>query len=244
VFIDPWTCGDSIQDPLRALPKLHLSFSNENVPVEVAAHNKAQGYLTTDPTTPLISHWCRAVLRVQPAPEAGEILKYRTELHGDRRWVNSLDDETETWPNPEETTPAMWTLVASALNCDVADLAAYCQLLEKVRRPYDWPPPFQVVPIKVDIPAVFEGEIRRPLAIKEGPPIVTQPPKPDPDNNNEPCQSKPIPKPLPSGPGVVHCSRANKQEKKARSTPRNHRPSFQRADKHWKRDEQEATGSS
>jgi len=245
VFINPWTCGDSIQDPLRALPKLHLSFSNENVPVEVAAYNKAYGYLTTDPTTPFISHYCRAILRVMPAPENGALTRYETELRGDIRWINCLEDESETWPNPEETTPAMWTLVASALNCDVAELHAYCELLDKCKSPSTWPQPFKVIPIKVDVPAVFEGEIRRPLAIKEGPSIESpKPPVPDPDNNNEPREDKPVPKPVPSRPSVVHSPRADKQEKKARSPSRGHRPPFQRADKHWKRDEQAATGSS
>lgn len=57
------TTGASFADPMRAIGKLHISFSGEADPVQALA-NRAHGYMNTDSQTPIISDWCRAVLRL------------------------------------------------------------------------------------------------------------------------------------------------------------------------------------
>jgi len=61
-FPHPLTSKSSHQDIKRTLVKLHLS-SNKGVSRELAAANRAVGYLTTDANTPLIRAWCETVLR-------------------------------------------------------------------------------------------------------------------------------------------------------------------------------------
>ncbi|APG76553.1 RNA-dependent RNA polymerase [Hubei noda-like virus 8] len=55
----------SYQDIKRTLPKLHIS-TNQQVKREVAAVNKALGYLTTDAITPIIGSWAKRVLDLNP----------------------------------------------------------------------------------------------------------------------------------------------------------------------------------
>lgn len=62
VFWDPVTCRDSIQDPRRTLPKLHLAPKRETFGIEQMAYNKAAGYFATDKYTPVIGTWARKVM--------------------------------------------------------------------------------------------------------------------------------------------------------------------------------------
>lgn len=55
---------DSIQDPIRTLPKLHLTVAPNDVPDEVALLNRATGYYVTDSKTPIIGPWCRKVIEL------------------------------------------------------------------------------------------------------------------------------------------------------------------------------------
>jgi hypothetical protein len=155
VFLDPWTTGDTIQDPLRTAPKLHISFANKSVPVNVAAFNRAVGYLVTDPVTPLISHWCRAVKRCTGdlSPDIG---RHEMDLRADRRLV---DDPNDSWPAPEFPTGQMWEAVAAALSMSTDEVAAYCSRLDAVTSMENFPPPLARLPLVVKVPAVLEGEI-------------------------------------------------------------------------------------
>nr|UQB76321.1 RNA-dependent RNA polymerase [Flumine nodavirus 7] len=56
-------CLTSMQDPLRTIPKLHLT-SNKCVSIEQAAANRAHGYLATDSKTPIIGTWARKVIEL------------------------------------------------------------------------------------------------------------------------------------------------------------------------------------
>jgi len=64
VFYDAGAGGNgSIQDPLRTWRKLHLSFAPPTISDGQALANRAVGYLSLDPAVPVVSDWCRAVLR-------------------------------------------------------------------------------------------------------------------------------------------------------------------------------------
>jgi len=66
IYLDPWTTNQSIADVKRHIVKLHLSVSPKDVPADLALHRKADGFLITDPTTPILSDWARAVKRCVP----------------------------------------------------------------------------------------------------------------------------------------------------------------------------------
>jgi len=64
VFPDIKTCYDSFSDPRRHLPKLHITHINDpTVSTGTILHNKASGFLATDPTTPLLTDWACYVTR-------------------------------------------------------------------------------------------------------------------------------------------------------------------------------------
>lgn len=63
-FLDPWTCPHSIADVPRQLRKLHLSASPNTVPRDVVLKRRAEAILVTDPETPILSDWAKAVLRI------------------------------------------------------------------------------------------------------------------------------------------------------------------------------------
>ena len=61
IFLDPWSTSNSIQDPQRTLPKIHLTCSEDTIPLEVAAVNKAMGYKVNDEHTPIIGAFCNMI---------------------------------------------------------------------------------------------------------------------------------------------------------------------------------------
>jgi len=64
VFYDAGSgCNGSIQDPLRTWRKLHISFAPPTISDGQALANRAVGYLSLDPAAPVVSDWCRTVLR-------------------------------------------------------------------------------------------------------------------------------------------------------------------------------------
>jgi hypothetical protein len=66
----PHVCGDSVQDPVRTLSKLHISMAPADVSDEQALFNRAAGYLATDAATPIIGPWCRRVCELLTVTDA------------------------------------------------------------------------------------------------------------------------------------------------------------------------------
>jgi len=62
IFPDPVLYRSSFQDPYRTLGKLHLTVSPVTTSDVDALRNKALGYYTSDPLTPIIGPWCAKVL--------------------------------------------------------------------------------------------------------------------------------------------------------------------------------------
>lgn len=54
---------ETIYDVRRFDAKSHVCVASKNVPINVAASRRAQGYLITDPHTPLVTDWCHAMLK-------------------------------------------------------------------------------------------------------------------------------------------------------------------------------------
>lgn len=63
IFPSLKTLNSSYQDPIRTIPKLHLS-ANSSITKMQAAHNKAMGYYITDKDTPIIGTWAKRVLEI------------------------------------------------------------------------------------------------------------------------------------------------------------------------------------
>ncbi|AIO11151.1 protein A [Mosinovirus] len=105
-FVDPATSKDSFQDPMRTLPKLHLT-ANRGVSAEQAAANKAHGYLATDAKTPIIGNWARRVIELTGLKPKGLL---REETH---RMSNA-------WPQRDAS--AIAESMAFVMGMQVSDL--------------------------------------------------------------------------------------------------------------------------
>lgn len=68
VYLDVWTAPQSFCDVKRQLAKFHLSSTPDFVPIEDLLYRKCEAYVCTDPTTPVISDLCRAILKYLPKP--------------------------------------------------------------------------------------------------------------------------------------------------------------------------------
>jgi hypothetical protein len=55
--------AESFYDVKRFIPKMHVCTAPSTVPLHIAVSRKAQGYLQTDPNTPIITNWCNAMLK-------------------------------------------------------------------------------------------------------------------------------------------------------------------------------------
>lgn len=119
VFVDPWSTETSVQDPARSLGKIHLS-SIKNAPNEVVAVNKANGYLTTDPLTPILSQYCRNICNTHPQVTSTVIKKYK--LDSENWWVNNFAD---SWPQHDYDIELMRNVVGEALHLSPSEVIQY-----------------------------------------------------------------------------------------------------------------------
>jgi hypothetical protein len=84
-YIQPMYECCSVVDIMRTLSHLHVSFGDRNLPTFELARRRVSGYLTTDPRTPYLSDYCRAVLRLVGKEQitAGELNEAFRQAHAD-----------------------------------------------------------------------------------------------------------------------------------------------------------------
>lgn len=95
IYIDPWTTNQSMCDVKRQLRKLHLTSAPAIVPDNVVLWRKAEGFLVTDPSTPIISQWALAINRCVPAPSAVDYERFK-------RYVQESSYFSKTFEAPFE----------------------------------------------------------------------------------------------------------------------------------------------
>jgi len=154
VFVDPWTTSVCIADVPRQVRKLHLSASPAIVPNAVVLRRKAESFLVTDPVTPILSSWARAVLRVYPHDEISEA-RYRHLTNSDISYWSKFENPFEI---PESYSHTI-KVVTDMFN-DKIDVAHWCQLLDEAQSigalnlglMYE-------EPVKVEVPAVVADTV-------------------------------------------------------------------------------------
>lgn len=159
MFLDPWSSDWSCQDPSRCIPRLHLTMTTDaNVPINIAANYRADGYLVTDSNTPIIGDWCRYVKRIFPI--AGEIdySKYSAYLDLDRPFA-----ATGSWSQAPEGEDLLMHRVCEDLGVLDCEVHAWQDMLLK-HDPNNPKSQWPCIPILTEIKviAALAGEVRRP----------------------------------------------------------------------------------
>jgi hypothetical protein len=163
VFLDPWSSNASICDVARRLRSLHLTVSPKFVPDELVLQRKAESYLINDPRTPIITSWCKMILRTQNAYY--KTTKYDQYMRGDQPWFMDLQH-----PFPMPLGPEIYTtydIAAKALDCTVGEILQIEQHLDTIQSPSEIKIQLLRRPVDVKIPAVLNGNLVRPAAQKD-----------------------------------------------------------------------------
>lgn len=124
IFVDPLTTLDSFQDPLRFLPKIHLSINNE-VTLQQAIYNKFSSYKITDPHTPLLSQLCDAQISKTD-------VKIPTRLLNEEHWRMM-----NAWP--QEDPWAIKNAFASYMKRTVAEIDILAEQITTARTNLHYP---------------------------------------------------------------------------------------------------------
>ncbi|UOI84721.1 RNA-dependent RNA polymerase [Ceratitis capitata nodavirus 1] len=96
VYVDPLNTTTTMQDPLRTLRKLHLTTRDPTIPLADAACDRVEGYLCTDALTPLISDYCKMVLRLyRPTASKEEVRNQRRSRNKEKPYWLTCDG---SWP--------------------------------------------------------------------------------------------------------------------------------------------------
>jgi len=92
IYLDPWTTNESICDVQRQFRKLHLTATPATVPNALVLHRKAIGILATDPETPLISEWAKAVEKLMPSSLTTTHRQYAATIVDQSYWAKYSTD--------------------------------------------------------------------------------------------------------------------------------------------------------
>nr|QYF49941.1 MAG: protein A [Sichuan sediment noda-like virus 7] len=120
VFVDPLTTPTTIQDPLRTLRKLHLTTRDPTIPLADAACDRVEGYLCTDRLTPIISDYCRMVLRLyEPKASNIELRNKRRSRNKEKPYWLTCDG---TWPQHPQDADLMKQVIINRTGIDEDDV--------------------------------------------------------------------------------------------------------------------------
>nr|UQB76085.1 RNA-dependent RNA polymerase [Flumine nodavirus 14] len=120
VFIDPLNTNTTIQDPLRTLRKLHLTTRDPTIPIADAACDRVEGYLCTDFHTPLISDYCKMVLRLyEPKASSDDVRGKRRSRNKEKPYWLTCDG---SWPQCPDEAPMMKQIIINRTGIDSDDV--------------------------------------------------------------------------------------------------------------------------
>jgi len=110
VFLDPFTTDSTIQDPLRTWRKLHMTARDPCIPLATAAVDRLEGYLVTDPLTPVTSEYAQAVIRLVGDDAEDRARRQARKSHNAEKpyWLTS-----GTWPQREEDHDLMVSVISA-----------------------------------------------------------------------------------------------------------------------------------
>jgi hypothetical protein len=155
-YLSPAVSPANCADLPRQLAKLHIHPGREERIMKqpfIALYNKAVGYLTTDPHTPILAAWCRMVERLCPVELKqvdSQLTSYSVRIYG--------DEELKYIPTIEQ----LMSEATGVLDCTADEIKRYEEHLDTIvsiheLRPFRAPP--LVVPVGVRIGDYFEEPV-------------------------------------------------------------------------------------
>jgi len=141
IFPDPYTTDTSFQDPLRTLRKLHLTTRHNNIPIGSAAIDRLTGYLVTDKLTPLISDYCKMIVKHYSGLEGAESDERRekraSKLSEKPYWL--VGHENESWPQAAKDKELMMSCIASRMGYQVEVIEDFINRINTAAGPWGIP---------------------------------------------------------------------------------------------------------
>jgi len=138
VFPDPFKTNTSFQDPLRTWRKLHMTFRDPTIRLADAATDRLEGYLVTDPFSPVTSAYARAMTRYygSESPEKASALEVRQARRSATREKPYWLTVGGSWPQAEEDFELMLQCAAARTGFDAETLRATHHQLEETHDPW------------------------------------------------------------------------------------------------------------
>lgn len=161
IYLDPWTCPESMCDMQRQIRKMHLTATPKIVPSALVLYRKALGLRTTDPETPVIKEWCDAVLRLAPLEVPG-LLKHRqfAATIVDRSYWSKYDTDVQFSP-PTDRDYAL-TLVMDNLDATLSAVEHAQKVFREAKTITDlFVTNLFTTEMKVAVDAIVGGELVR-----------------------------------------------------------------------------------
>jgi hypothetical protein len=127
VFPSPHTSTTSMQDPLRTWRKLHLTSRVASVPLASAAVDRVQGYLVTDPLSPVTADFAAMIERSYKGEADADGRRNTRACRGAEKpyWLT----EGGTWPQDEKDVESLWHCTAARTGFTVEQLRGYAAAL-------------------------------------------------------------------------------------------------------------------
>lgn len=151
IFLDPWTCPNSIADVPRQLRKLHLSATPSTVPTDMILLRKAEAILVTDPETPILSVWARRVVEFTHHIDVRAVQRVEHLIARDLSYWSKFEDP---FP-PSSDKDLVRTIVKQMFKEGIVDKLE--QHLNNAKTLAELPLLIDDTPPKVDINAVVDG---------------------------------------------------------------------------------------
>lgn len=158
LFIDPWTTSTSICDVLRTFRRVNMTVAPLTVPDNLVYVRRAECMIMTDPTTPLVSHWARMILRVFPDIPSAVRARHANMMRSDLPWFGQYEDTSDFFYN--EPSDLMWTIVAKQFDMTEGEIKRVCIKLDKVNNMQQFRAltnMFEHIKPAISIPAKYRG---------------------------------------------------------------------------------------
>lgn len=163
-FLNPKFSTDSIQDPARIYPKIHITFSTP-MPDEIAIINKLRSFSYTDGKSPIMRALIRLVersysIKLNKLDTMREkmLKKYDRALAKDKRYILENNGSSECWAQTDEEVLKLQRM-ADSLDVTVDEILGYERYLDGLSHIKDIEEVLQNKPSEIKVTSSVNGRM-------------------------------------------------------------------------------------